>query len=693
MSLSTSGQQSINYITVKQIASHAEQSATTAGRHGHRAFLLFECAHNDDTSTLRQWFDDLPEKRRLWLPEQTRVDRTDQIQKLLGTESTLVVYDATQGVDPRLLAASAGTLAAGGLYLLLSPPLEHWANSFDQEYGTSHSVFLQRLAQHFRQQCVPSPIHNLWHFAPPAAQSRQTKQSLPGLLTEQNEILELLLADIEARRPRVLVIQADRGRGKSTLLARALIDSRTPTTTSVTALHNSATTVLQQYCLEHGHRVQTMPLQQALLQTHDCLLVDEAATIPIDQLLKLASRSKQIVFATTVDGYEGAGRGFAIRFAKQLDTHYVGWRLYQPINPIRWQAGDAVEALFNSALLLKSDLPPAPAIIKLDEISCKPHSPIQLIQNPQLLEHAFAILARAHYQTTAMDLRHMLDSPGMSVWIASINGAPVAAALVCTEGEIDGDLYTDIAHKKRRLKHQLLPQLLTQFTLSDNLLTQRYQRIVRIAVVPTIQGRGIGSILAQEIINNSNKGHNKADAIGTSFGADDATLGFWLKQGLVPVHLGYKRNPRSGLPAACMLLAHSDTVKAAQLSAQLLLRHNLELLQQASTNNANANQTAEPSQYSRLIDIFVSRPQPSQVNDDPLAETLKLQCKLFAANERHFLDSLAAVHALIDSKQPPKNQTAARLFEELAHNIIADVNKPMRTQNREMAKEVQELLR
>ena len=685
MSLSTSGQQSINNVTAEQIALHARQLAAAAGRHGHRAFLLLECPHKDDSSTLRQWFDGLSEKRRLWLPEKNNADRTDQIQHILGTETTLVVYDATQGVDPRLLAASSGTLNSGGLYLLLTPPLKLWPQTFDHEYGVSHSVFLQRLAQQIKQQCVPSPLDNLWQIAPLTQQAEHLETSLASRLSEQNAILDLLLVDIETRLPRVIVIQADRGRGKSTLLARALVEGRTPGVTTITALHQSATTVVQRYCLAHELTVQTMPLQQALRQPHELLMVDEAATIPLEQLMTLASLSKQIVFATTVDGYEGAGRGFATRFAKQLDEHYAGWRLYQPANPIRWQAGDPVEALFNSALLLKADLPATPTTFRKSEISCEQLSPEQLIQDPTLLEHTFAILARAHYQTTAMDLRHMLDSPGMSVWVASMAGVPCAAALVCTEGEIDAGLYTDIAHKKRRLKHQLLPQLLTQFTLADQLLTTRYQRIVRIAVLPTLQNRGIGSTLAQAIISNSATGVDKVDAIGTSFGADEATLGFWFKQGLAPVHLGYKRNPRSGLPAACLLLAHSQALKSAQQNAQQLLQQNLQLLHQA-----NANNNGEPSQYSRLVNIILSQAFTAE-DDSQIQHSHESQNQLFAAGARNFLDSLAAIGFVID--QHPHNVKAANLYAELMNNIIADTNKPMRSLNRELVKEVQDLLR
>jgi len=472
MSLSTPGQQSINSTVISEFESYAEGLKCDAVNNSHRVFLLFECQHPADALILRAWFDRLPETQRTWQPQQSKTDRTDQIQKLLGTETELVVYDATRGVDPRLLAATAGTLSAGGLYLMLTPPLHIWANTHDHEYDIAQSVFLDHLSNHIQQHCTRSPVPHLWQIK--TASNQSAPCSLSDQLTEQNELLAQISQNLRTNDNAVAVIQADRGRGKSTLLARLLVNraASAENNTTVTALHASATEVLQRYCDQQQQAMTFLPLQEALRQKHELLLVDEAATIPLEQLMILAAQSQQIVFATTVDGYEGAGRGFATRFTKLLDQRHAGWHLYQPTQAIRWQSGDPLESMLNQALLLKSTLPTKPTTpIALDKIVCQQLTPTQLSQNPKTLEQAFALLARAHYQTTAMDLRHMLDSPGMSVWVASIDGIPCAAALVCTEGKLDDSWYDSVANKRRRLKHQLLPQLLTQFTLQEGLLS------------------------------------------------------------------------------------------------------------------------------------------------------------------------------------------------------------------------------
>ena len=158
MALSTGGQQSINIATIEQIQSLTDQLRHAAAEQGFRALQLYECRTKDDSRAFRQWFDGLSITQRIWLPKHTNTDRADEIQQLLGRETELVVYDASNGVDPRLLAAAAGTLLAGGQFLLLTPPLLHWHNTYDAEYDTENSRFLARLSAQIQQHCL-SLIH------------------------------------------------------------------------------------------------------------------------------------------------------------------------------------------------------------------------------------------------------------------------------------------------------------------------------------------------------------------------------------------------------------------------------------------------------------------------------------------------------------------------------------------------------
>jgi tRNA(Met) cytidine acetyltransferase len=75
---------------------------------------------------------EIPQQQRVfWLgatvpskgPNMTLVRQKSQ---LLGSECDVLIIDAFDGLDWDLLAASAGTVKAGGLWLLLTPPEHQW---------------------------------------------------------------------------------------------------------------------------------------------------------------------------------------------------------------------------------------------------------------------------------------------------------------------------------------------------------------------------------------------------------------------------------------------------------------------------------------------------------------------------------------------------------------------------------------
>ena len=81
-------------------------------------------------------------------------------------------------------------------------------------------------------------------------------------------------------------------------------------------------------------------------------MVDEAAALPVPLLKRLLLHAPRIVFSTTVQGYEGTGRGFTLRFSHILNQHRPQWRKVLLAQPIRWADGCPVEAWLARTLLL-----------------------------------------------------------------------------------------------------------------------------------------------------------------------------------------------------------------------------------------------------------------------------------------------------------------------------------------------------
>jgi tRNA(Met) cytidine acetyltransferase len=179
-----------------------------------------------------------------------------------------------------------------------------------------------------------------------------------------------------------------------------------------------------------GSRLRFLPLDRVIQDRPqaDLLLVDEAAALPPYRLHQLARHYHRLIFATTIHGYEGSGRGFDLRFWPVLVQQYPKARRLHLTQPVRWSASDPLEAWTFSALLLRADWPDEPSIGQLSQqstervacqvIRCERISQAQLAQNEILLQSVFGLLVVAHYRTTPTDLQNLLDAPGLDLWVA-----------------------------------------------------------------------------------------------------------------------------------------------------------------------------------------------------------------------------------------------------------------------------------
>lgn len=430
----------------------------------------------------------------------------------------------------------------------------------------------------------------------------------------------LHLAAGRARRP--LVLTADRGRGKSAALGIAtgrLLRDRglrilvtAPRRRATDALFRHAEAVRPTRADGSGGLEFIAP--DALLEQRppaDLLLVDEAAGIPAPLLEQMLAHYRRIGFATTVHGYEGTGRGFEVRFRRLLDARTPGWRALRLTTPIRWCAGDPLEALIDQALLLDAE-PADDASIQggLGGISYQRPDRDALAHDEDQLRQLFGLLVLGHYQTRPNDLRHLLDGPNLWVATLTADARVLATALVANEGALEPGLHRAIFDGHRRPRGHLLPQTLSAHAGLAEAPGLRFARIVRIAVHPAARRRGLGRRLVGAIAADARRGG--ADLLGASFGADAALLAFWRRCGLRPLHLGTHRNAASGARAAVVLHALSAAGQALCEHAARRLQHDLPSLLSGPLR------TAEPELIGcllRELDAASARPGP----DDPRA--------------------------------------------------------------------------
>ncbi|MCP4990059.1 MAG: tRNA(Met) cytidine acetyltransferase [Colwellia sp.] len=521
----------------------------------------------------------------------------------LGSESDVIIFaDSQFTVDA--FAALSGTLKAGGIFFLIAPEINE---------NRGGSLFLNR----FYSLIESMPVHVVIsqknaelpsHFSRENKQlQRNSKQLYPHdcMTSEQYDAVKTIEKVVTGHRKRPLVLTADRGRGKSSALAIACAQLMKTYKSNefnivITAPDKQALTVFfQQLAISLPSTEQQgsnllfgkttlsyIAVDQLLKQPikTNLLLVDEAAAIPVHLLEQLLSYYHRVVFSSTVHGYEGAGRGFTLRFQQTLNKVCPQWQSLHIKQPIRWREFDPLENLVFEACLLNAELPSVKCLEQpksaafIQENKSKVNSPLfkvlsakALVDNEKLLKQVFAVLVTAHYQTKPSDLQLLLDNPHVQVtclFSSDKEGADIiAVALLMHEGANHGVGQTDVnsvKNSQRRLRNQLLPQSLLSHSGFEPAFDYRYLRVMRIAVHPQLQKQGMGSYFLSQIELLAVK--QRIDFIGTSFGVSSSLLCFWLKAGFSTARIGFTKDKASGEHSALLLKGNNDETRQLQLS-------------------------------------------------------------------------------------------------------------------------------
>ena len=487
---------------------------------------------------------------------------------LLGQEFEHILFDGRNGIHLEALAIAAGTLKMGGTLCLVLSDWENLSLQLDQDSlrwnGNQSAIATPNFIYHFKQ-CIER-----YHFPIlrdesavefPAVFYSNTHHK-NATLAQQKIIETILQADQD-----IYFLTAKRGRGKSALLGMLANQIQAPV--YLTAPNKSAVHSVIEF--SEGGIEFIAPDELAIrLQTEPefsqsaWLLVDEAAMIPLPLLQEYSQYFQHIVFSTTIHSYEGTGRGFELKFKRKIHRTFQHFELKQPL---RWQENDLLEHFIDDLLLLNAE-------DEFQQFLFQPHLPYQIreVQKPHHIADFYGLMTLAHYRTSPLDLRRLLDGENQRFYFAEYQPNLLGAIWALEEGNMaDDELIIQIQQGKRRPKGNLVPQALCFHENLSHACKLRSLRISRIAVQPNWQKQGIGQNL-MKLMENS-----EVDFLSVSFGYTDELAKFWQKCGFVLVHLGEHQEASSGCYSAIALKGLSKEGLALVERAYNQFQRNLPL--------------------------------------------------------------------------------------------------------------------
>jgi tRNA(Met) cytidine acetyltransferase len=544
----------------------------------------------------------------------------DRSADLLGTTRGAVVLDCHDETRPNALGRAVGAVDGGGLLVLLTPPLDAWPEGRDGfDDGLAVPPFgVDAVAGRFRRRLVrtlrehrgiaivdvdrgrverdgladPAPRRRDDPPEPPAEPRFPATACEACLTDDQVEALHALGA---LRDPgSAVVVSADRGRGKSSavgLAAGALAAEGREVVVTAPGYRNAAEVFDRARELldamgelgdwddpakvltsVEGGRVRFVSPSEAETTTGaDALVVDEAAALPVRLLEGFLATDAALAFATTVHGYEGAGRGFDVRFRDRLDGSARDVTDVTMADPIRYAPGDPVETWAFRALLLdaRPAVDPLVADAAVEDCVYVELDAGALLADEHRLREAFGLLVLAHYRTEPDDLARLLDAPNVAVRALTFESRVVCVALLGREGGLSEERRRRM-YGGERVRGNMLPDVLTSQLRDEAGGVPVGLRILRIATHPAVRSRGLGSRLLDEVAAAARTGgfdwpsgvDAGVDYLGVGYGATPRLVRFWAGNGFSTLHLSTTRNDTSGEHSALMARQLTDAGRA-----------------------------------------------------------------------------------------------------------------------------------
>lgn len=557
---------------------------------------------------------------RLITLEQTLYESS---RKYLGTTHDILILDLINDLKPNDVGRLLSIVRGGGLLIMWTPPLHVWGacktvfkvSLATPRYPEPRDVFLKyfirKLTTHEGIYIVDVDEGKLIKpgYVRRAFVREVKSPEIPdntvfprelyefALTQDQVNVIKLVeeyLTPKPGRKHVALVITSDRGRGKSSAvgialagLVKELMRSKNRVRVAVTASESSSVQSLmslaEKALTRLGFRFKRVVRDADVIELKsdrfsvefwkpyslvklkaDLVVVDEAAGLPVPLLHSIWRRFNRTIYATTIHGYEGAGRGFSVRFLKRLREEPRSKLItYEMKEPIRYSAEDPIERFQFDSLMLDAE----PDELTEDDLRDIKEGNLEYVSyDPEYLfspagerelRSLFGIYVLAHYRNEPDDLGRLADAPHHSMRAIRLksSGKIVGAAQLAEEGGLAEELINELL-AGGKIPGNIIPDRLLKHFRVRELGVGVGWRIVRIAVHLNAQGMGVGSYLLSKIVEEARL--RKYSWVGAGFGLSEELLDFWLKNGFRLLHLSPDRNPVSGEYTALVVKPLSD---------------------------------------------------------------------------------------------------------------------------------------
>ncbi len=568
------------------------------------------------------------------------ITKAEDARRYLGTTYQGLVLDLVNDLKPNRIGILTGIVEGGGFIILQAPAWDDWdtqvtefkSNLVVPGHEQPRHVFItwfkKKLLEHNRNIFIVDldndrlisgePIEPTLPKSRPIMVPSDSRlpEGLYKLALTQDQVEAIRVAEQlleepkEGARKKLVVITADRGRGKSCAAGIAMVgigklmaDGRgrkvrivvtSPDLENTQSLMELAARAFEALDVKAeaikdrglivGFRSPKVTIKYVMPDevpdvSADLVVIDEASGLPVPLLHRIWRSKSRILVASTIHGYEGAGRGFSVRFLGEVKSDpLTEVRTYEMEEPIRYAANDPIEEWLFDVLLL--DAEPAELDekdyedIKSGNLSYLVIEPEELFfRKENLLRQIFGIYVQAHYRNEPDDLALIADAPHYSVRaLLTSSGKAVSAALLAEEGGLDPET-SRLLMNQDKTKGNIIPDRVIKHLRFPEFGPMRGWRIVRIATHPKVQDRGLGSRLLADIYEESVK--RGYDWVGSGFGVNERLTRFWTRNGFQLIHISPDRNPVSGEYTVLVLKPISQAAKALTEAARRELKEKL----------------------------------------------------------------------------------------------------------------------